>query len=296
MQKIITVIGATGSGKSDFAVKLAKRFNGEVISADSRQIYKGLDLSTGKVTPEEMDGVPHHLLNIVPLGKPYSVYNFKQDATKAIGGISSRGKLPIICGGTGLYTRALVEGFSLTERDIDNAVASELEEKTIEELQQIIATNNIPLVETDIKNKRRLISAIVKHKHNILEAENAPEYNALQICLVFPREQQRERIKARLKARLDAGMLAEIEEAIKAGADPEFLKTLGLDMRYSVMQLNGEFKNYDEFFETLFTKECQYAKRQQTWFKKEKNCIYINPLEDDAFETACTQIKNFLGK
>lgn len=296
MQKIITVIGATGSGKSDFAVKLAKRFNGEVISADSRQIYKGLNLSTGKITPEEMSGVPHHLLNIVPLGKPYSVYNFKHHATKAIADISSRGKLPIICGGTGLYTRALVEGFSLTERNIDNAVASELEEKTIEELQQIIATNNIPLVETDIKNKRRLISAIVKYKYNILEAENAPEYNALQICLTIPREQQRERIKARLKARLDAGMLTEIEEAIKAGADPEFLKTLGLDMRYSVMQLNSEFKNYDEFFETLFTKECQYAKRQQTWFKKEKNCIYINPLEESAFETACTKIKNFLGE
>ncbi len=295
MQKLVTVIGPTAVGKSDFAVRLAKKFNGEIISADSRQIYKNLNLTTGKITEEETQGVKHHLIDILDVGEPYSVYNFVKDAKECVTNISSHGKLPIVCGGTGLYTRALVEGFDLTEREKPNETrASELGLMSLEELSKIISEKNIPLVETDAKNKRRVINAILKFESGVQKTVNKSEYDYLQICLTCERKKLRERIKTRLQKRIDAGMIDEIKNVLADGADKEFLKTLGLDVKNTVLYLEGEFKNYEEYFEKTWIGDCQFAKRQVTWFKKEKNCVYLDVLDESSFNKACEEVEKFL--
>ena len=295
MQKLITVIGATALGKSDFAVKLAKKFNGEIVSADSRQIYKKLNLTTGKITASEMQGIKHHMLDLIEPAKPYSVFDFVTDAKPVVEKICESGKLPIICGGTGLYTRALVEGFGLTEREkADEKQAAQLSRLTVDELQQIVAENKIVLVETDVKNKRRLINAILKHKQNVKNVPNNRQYKVLQICLTCEREALRERIKVRLQKRIAAGMLDEVKKLINDGYNKDFLKTLGLDIKYAIMYLDGEFKTFDEYFERAWISDCQYSKRQTTWFKKERDCIYLDIFDTECFEKACKEVEKFL--
>jgi len=297
MQKIITVIGATAIGKSDFAVKLAKQFNGEIISADSRQIYRKLNLTTGKVTLEETCGIKHHLIDIIDVNTPYSVYNFVSDANKCIDNILSKNKLPIICGGTGLYTRAIVEGFNLEQRDnIDENRKIELEKMSVENLIKIVETNKIEITPTDIKNKRRVINAILKFESGVKQLPNQPQYNVLQICLTSDREVSRARIRLRLKKRIENGMIEEVREVINAGGDKEFLKNLGLEFKHTVMYIDGEYKTFEEYFEKLYTAICQFSKRQVTWFKKEKNCIYLDAFDSKSFDVACKEIQKFLSK
>ena len=295
MHKLITVIGPTAVGKSDFAVELAKKFNGEIVSADSRQIYRKLNLTTGKITSSDMQGIKHHMLDLMEPTKPYSVYDFVTNAKPIVEKICKSGKLPIICGGTGLYTRALVEGFGLTEREkADGEQVAQLNSLTVDELQQIVAENKINLVETDFKNKRRLINAILKHKQNVKNVPNKRQYKVLQICLTCEREALRERIKERLQKRIDAGMLDEVKQLINDGYNKDFLKTLGLDIKYAIMYLDGEFKTFEEYFERAWISDCQYSKRQTTWFKKESDCIYLDISDIDCFEKACLAVKEFL--
>lgn len=297
MQKIITVIGATALGKSDFAVKLAKKFNGEIVSADSRQIYKNLNLTTGKVTSDETCGIEHYLIDIIDVNTPYSVYNFLIDADKCINKIISKNRLPIICGGTGLYTRALVEGYNLNETEnINQERLNELNKLSVENLIKIIKQKNIGIVETDIRNKRRLIKAILNFENGDNKTPNTQKYNFLQICLTCDREVSRDRIRERLKKRIDAGMIDEVKNVIKAGGDKEFLKGLGLEFKHTVMYIDNEYKNFEEYFEKLYNAICQFSKRQVTWFKKEKNIIYLDALDSNSFDIAVEEIEKFLKK
>ena len=224
--KIISLVGITASGKSALGIKLAQEFNGEIVSCDSRQIYEGLDLGSGKVTKQEQAIVPHHLLDICPPGKTFNVFEFQKLAYAAIDDILARGKLPILVGGSGLYSRSIVEGY---------VFASEAKQ---------------PL------------------------HENKPRYDVLQICIMPPREVIEPLVIKRIQERLDEGMIEETAELVKQGTPKEWFSSLGLEYFWNVLYIEGKI-NLDEYKRLLKDKVMQFIKRQRTWFRKEKNTIYL---------------------
>lgn len=273
ISKIIVVLGPTASGKSDLAVEIALKFNGEVVSADSRQVYTGLDIGTGKITMEEMHGIPHHLLDIADPREQYSVSHFKRDAEKAIEGILLRGKLPILCGGTGLYIQAIVDNVLAPEIVPDEALRTKLSVKTPDELFTMLQKLDPKRAEAiDAKNPRRLVRAIeiVRRLGSVPNLPNRPpKYQALQIGLCAESKTLRERIETRLKKRLDEGMTEEAIRLRKDGLTFKRMDELGLEYRYLAKYLQGEITREDMEKE-LAVKIGQYAKRQMTWFKRDK--------------------------
>lgn len=291
--KIITVVGTTASSKSSLGIELAKIFDGEVVSADSRQVYKGMDLGTGKVTEEEIQGVPHHMLDIISPNEPFSVADFQRMAYPIIDDIIARGKLPIIVGGTGLYTRAIVEGFSLSECKPDEKLRAELDKKTCEELVKILHEHGIEDIK-DPQNKRRLVRQIEKIEGGTKEqAESNPRYDVLQLGMTFDRDVLYQRIGERLDIRINDGMVEEIKGLMDAGATPEFLESLGLEYRYTYRYLTGKYKDFQEYHDDLFKHIRHFAKRQVTWFKKEKNIVWLDTKKDYLSE-ATKLVEDFL--
>lgn len=269
-QKIVVVCGPTATGKSDKAVEIALERNGEIISADSRQVYKGLDIGSGKITNEEMRGVPHHLLDVVKPMDIFSVEEFVEQGKKAIEEILSKEKLPIICGGTGYYIDALVYNIRFPEVTPDTELRKELETYSLERLQNKLKELDPERYESvDTKNPVRLIRAIEiatkLGKVPLLERESS--YEVEWIYLDFPDDILKERIYKRLITRLENGMLDEAKQLNKEGLSFERMKQLGLEYRYQTMHLLGEI-SYNEMIEQLSTKIWQFAKRQRTWFKK----------------------------
>jgi len=232
--KIISLVGLTASGKSAIGIQLAQQFNGEIISCDSRQIYKGLDIGTAKVTKEEQKLVPHHLLDVVEAGGEFNVFDFQKLAYKTIDDILRRGKLPILVGGTGLYSRSIVQGYSF----------------------------------------ERAATA------------GTPRYDVLQICLMPPKEYIRPLVQQRIDNRLKQGMIEETRELLEQGVSREWLKSLGLEYLWNVLYIEGNV-TLDEYRKQLATKTMQYAKRQRTWFKKEKNAVYLT--EPETFLQQCLE-------
>lgn len=268
--KIIVVCGPTATGKSDAAVEIALKQNGEIISADSRQVYKGLDIGSGKITQEEMKGVPHHLLDVAKPMDIFSVEEFVELGTKAIKEILDRGKLPIICGGTGYYIDALVYNIHFPEVAPNIDLRNELEKFSLEELQEKLQKLDPERYETiDIKNPVRLIRAIeiASALGRVPEIIRDSKYDIEWIYLDFPDEILKERIYKRLLMRLDAGMLHEAKRLHAEGMTYERMKQLGLEYRYMAMHLLEEL-SYEEMIEQLNTKIWQFTKRQRTWFKK----------------------------
>lgn len=291
--KIITVVGTTASSKSSLGIELAKIFNGEVVSADSRQVYKGMDLGTGKVTEEEIQGVPHHMLDIISPNEPFSVADFQKLVYPIIDDIIARGKLPIIVGGTGLYTRAIVEGFSLSECKPDEKLRAELDKKTCEELVKILHEHGTEDIK-DPQNKRRLVRQIEKIEGGTKEqAESNPRYDVLQLGMTFDRDVLYQRIGERLDIRINDGMVEEIKGLMDAGATPEFLEGLGLEYRYTYRYLTGKYKDFQEYHDDLFKHIRHFAKRQVTWFKKEKNIVWLDTKKDYLSE-ATKLVEDFL--
>ncbi len=273
MEKLISIIGQTSSGKSDLAVCLAKKFNGEIVSADSRQVYRGLDYCSGKITVKEMQGVPHKMIDVVELNTQYSLYDFQKRCYLCIDDIIKRGRLPFLVGGTGLYTRSIVQGFNLDEATPDFNLRSELQKKSVAELVELCTKLNISI---DCKQTeftaRRLVRLIEKQGKL---TENTPKYDVLQIGIKWNRETIYKRIKERLEKRIP-NMISEIQGLLGSGVDKNFLIGLGLEAKNVVKFLDGEFNGYDEFFEQLFKEERHFAKRQQTWYNKEKNVIWLD--------------------
>ncbi len=291
--KLITVIGTTACGKSDLAIKLARHFDGEIISADSRQIYRGLDLGTGKVTAEEQAMAKHHLIDILDPNTPYSAAEFQQDAYNAIDSVIAAGKLPILCGGTGLYSRAVVEGYDFSDAPPSQELRDELSVKTREELLAILASHGVVDIDAQ-KSSRHLIRMIEKIVDGgTHEPCNKPKYDVLQLAMTFDRPILLERIKTRLEARIKAGMIEEVENLLNGGATPEFLEGLGLEYRYTYRYIAGMYESYDAYFEQLNTEINKFSKRQMTWFRKEKNVIWLDMNTD--FEAQAIQyIEDFL--
>jgi tRNA dimethylallyltransferase len=268
---IIVVAGPTASGKSDFAVELALKNNGEIISADSRQVYKGLDIGTGKITHEEMKGIPHYMLDVVNVGDEFSVSEYAKRAKPILEDIFERGKTPIICGGTGQYIDALIYDVALPAVAPNETLRQQLEKKDVDELYHELAAKDPYRADAvDRYNKVRLIRALeIVHELGYVPPLHEPKLvYKTEFYLMNPsRELVRERIKKRLLARLQNGMLDECKKLLEQGVTHEELEKLGLEYRYMSRHIRGEI-SYEEMIEELKNKICQYAKRQDTWNKK----------------------------
>lgn len=271
LHKVIVVAGPTASGKSDFAVELALKNGGEVISADSRQVYKGLDIGTGKITKEEMKGVPHHMLDIVNVGDEFSVAEYARIAKPILEDILARGKTPIICGGTGQYIDALIYDTETPGVPANHDLRNELEKKDVDELYAELAEKDpFSADRVDRYNKVRLIRAleIVYELGSVPPLKEAKLlYPTVMYLLTPSRERIHEKTTERLLKRFNGGMLEECKAVIASGISHEQLDKLGLEYRYMSRHLRGEL-SYDEMVNTLKEKTNQYAKRQVTWLKK----------------------------
>lgn len=295
MNKLVVIAGTNASGKSGLGIELAKKYNAEIVSADSRQVFKGLDLGSGKVTAEEMQGVKHHLLDVVNPNDFFSLSQFQNMAYEAIDDIISRGKTPFLVGGTGLYVNSVVDGYNLAGSRPDPEIRKEMESKSIEELITYLRENNPSALETvDIQNKRRLERAAEKAASGAKkDLPSIPRYETLVIGVTWPREVLYERIRERLDRRLDEGMIDEVKNLREAGATDDFLYRLGLEYRYILMYLRGEFESFDAFYDKLFMEIRHLAKEQMTWFRKRQDINWIDMSEDPVGE-ASKLIDNFL--
>ena len=299
MNKVIVVLGQTSTGKSDFAVEIAKQVGGEIISADSRQVYKGMDLGTGKITKKEMRGIHHHLLDIYSPSKIFTVNEFQKKANEIIKEILARGKVPIICGGTGFYIDAVVDGNIFPDVPPNKKLREELSKKSTPELLRIlIKLDKKRAKNIDINNPVRLIRAIEISKAlgkvpKIKKEES--KYEFLKIGLELPPEILKERIKTRLLARMKKGMIKEVETLHKNGTSWKRLNNLGLEYRYVALYLQGKIKK-DEMTEKLYTDIWHFAKRQKTWFKRDENIIWVDPRKNIEKTKALKEVKGFLNK
>ena len=285
--KILIVLGPTASGKSDLAVRLAKERNGEVISADSRQVYKGLDIGSGKITKKEMDGIPHHLLDVVSPNKIFTASDYARLARKAADDIIKRGKLPIICGGTGFYIDALLYGDSFAPVPPDPEIRKKLEKLSIEEMAaKLSELDPERFASIDTKNRVRLLRAleiVMSSGLPVPKLERKPRYDAEKIGILWDKETLDKRIELRLDNRLrpladGGGMIDEVSNLKfpKKGRGMTWkrLYDLGLEYRYISLYLKGEL-DYDTMRSELLNAIRHYAKRQMTWFKRDKEIRWI---------------------
>ncbi|HET8580870.1 MAG TPA: tRNA (adenosine(37)-N6)-dimethylallyltransferase MiaA [Candidatus Paceibacterota bacterium] len=297
MQKVIVIAGPTASGKSALAVELARESDGEVISADSRQVYRGLDIGTGKIMPDEMQGIPHHLLDIADPTDAFTAARFAEAGRAAIEGIAGRGKLPIICGGTGFYIDALLGRAALPEVEPDPALRDELSRRSAPELYaQLQELDPARAAAIDRNNPARLIRAI-----EVATALGAvpplprpsPRYDALWIGIAWPDDALRQRIRTRLLARLDAGMIDEAKRLHAAGLSFARMRELGLEYRALADLLEGRVSE-DAFIETLATKIRQYARSQMKYWKRNLAIQWVRGA--DPLPQAEALVREFLAK
>lgn len=271
--EVIAIVGPTASGKSALAVEIARLLGGEVVSADSRQIYKGLDIGTGKITKKEMRGVPHHLLDVANPMRTMSVVQYERLATHAIRDILSRGKVPIVCGGTGLYVDAILTNASFPPVPPNKKLRNALEKLSVDELFKKLAILDPGRSETiDPKNPRRLIRAIeiATVLGSVPERVPATErYNTLYLGINLPKEELSARIHTRLYARMRRGMVAEARHLHEQGLSWKRMESLGLEYRFLAEFLQKKISK-EEMLLGLETAIRQYAKRQMVWFKKNK--------------------------
>ena len=293
--KLVSIVGTTASGKSSLGIELAELYGTEIVSADSRQVYRHLDLGTGKVTPEEMARVKHHLIDILDLNQPFSMAEFQPLAYQAIDDIASRGMLPLLVGGTGLYTRSVVEGYTLVDVPPNEELRTTLAQKGADELRAILKTYGITDIAGEV-SERRMIRMIEKLTAGVsAESESQPRYDVLQLGMTFERDVLYRRILERLDARIKEGMIEEVENIVKMGATPEFLEKLGLEYRYTYRYISGQYPSFEDYRAELYKEICHFAKRQMTWFKKEKSIIWLDTSRDP-FAEARELIDKFMEK
>lgn len=296
MEKLVVIAGTNASGKSGLGIELAKKYGAEIVSADSRQVFEGLDLGSGKVTPEEMQGVPHHLIDVAKPNDFFSLTDFQDKAYEAIDDIIARGSKAFLVGGTGLYVNSVVDGFNIKREPVDEVLRNELTAKSIEELIALLEEKNPEVLKTiDLKNKRRLERAAERAIKGITEEpKNTPRYETLVLGVTWDREVLYARIKERLDRRLDQGMLDEVKNLRANGATDDFLYSLGLEYRFILMYLRGEFGSFNAFYNKLFMEIRHLAKEQMTWFRKRQDMHWIDMSKDPVAE-ASKLIDEFYG-
>jgi len=281
MKKLITILGPTACGKTSLAAALALRVDGEIISADSRQVYRRMDIGTGKDLSDYrpvVDGstvnIPYHLIDICEPGTKYNLFQYQQDFFDAYNDIVGRDKVPILCGGTGLYIEAVLKGYKLSPVPQNQELRDSLEGKTLEELTAILAelkqrSGSVMHNKTDVDSCQRAIRAIEIETYNIehpMPKRELPPVDSLIIGLQIDRELRRERISRRLKDRLEEGMVDEIRGLLDSGIAAEDLIYYGLEYKFVTQYVIGQL-SYDEMFRQLEIAIHQFAKRQMTWFR-----------------------------
>jgi len=278
---LLVILGPTASGKSDLAVKLARRFNGEVVSADSRQVYKGLDIGTGKITKKEMHGVPHHLLDVASPNHIFTAAEYQKLGKRALRNIWRRGKLPIICGGTGFYIDTLLYEYKLPGTKPNAALREKLEKLSADSLyEKLKKLDQARALTIDRHNKRRLIRAL-----EIIAATGKPvpppppktsPYFYLKIGIRKNEFELSGQIKKRLIKGLRTGLIGEVRGLLKSGVSMRRLDELGLEYRFVARYLRSELRTNNELIETLAAAIRRYAKRQMTWFKRDRQIHWIS--------------------
>ena len=308
---MLTIIGPTACGKTRFAVRLAQEFDGEIISGDSRHVYRRMDLGTGKdLSDYESDGkkVAYHLIDIAEPGTKYNVYQFQRDFVKAYQDVSSRGKLPILCGGTGLYIESVLRGYRMSYVPENKALRKSLEGKSLKELTEQLRSYKELHNTTDVDTAQRAIRAIeIEEYYRLHPAEESPDNqenervlqaigeHPLMVGLNISRELRRSRISARLRQRLDEGMLDEVRGLLAEGIAPDDLIYYGLEYKYLTLHAIGQL-SYEEMFRQLEIAIHQFAKRQMTWFRgMERRGLQIHWLNcEDDIEHNVSMVKELL--
>lgn len=269
---LVTILGPTATGKTQLATALAARIDGEIISADSRQIYRGMDIGTGKDLGEYVvDGkpIPYHLIDIVDAGYKYNVFEYQRDFLKAFESVNQRGHLPILCGGTGLYVEAVLNGYKLLAVPDNQLLREHLANKTLDELTSILSGYKTLHNQTDVDTVKRAIRAIEIEAYYQTHEEETVEYPELKSLIIgvgIDREVRREKITKRLKARLNEGMIDEVKMLLDSGIQPDDLIYYGLEYKFVTNYLLGKL-TFDELFTQLEIAIHQFAKRQMTWFR-----------------------------
>lgn len=276
-ERLITILGPTASGKTDLAAHLAAAVNGEIISADSRQVYRGMDIGTGKDLADYIvDGkeIPYHLIDIADPGTKYNVFEYQRDFLKAYEGIVERGNTPILCGGTGMYIESVLKGYRLFEVPENKELRESLADRSLEELTAMLIelkneNNSTMHNSTDVDTVKRAIRAIeieTYYKDTPVEQKSFPDINSIVFGVSVTREERREKITSRLRKRLAEGMIDEIKGLIDGGVKPEDLIYYGLEYKFVTQYVIGDI-TYDEMFSQLEIAIHQFSKRQMTWFR-----------------------------
>ena len=268
---LLVITGPTASGKTSRAADCAMAFGGEIISADSRQLYTGMDIGTGKDI-DDYGTVPYHIIDIVPAGYKYNLFEYLRDAQAAISDVESRGKLPILCGGTGLYVESILKGLRLPEVPENKELRASLKGKSLSELTEILSGMKTLHNDTDVDTAQRAIRAIEiatyyrEHPEEAINTTPHPITDATVIGVEIDRENRRRRITNRLHARIKEGMIEEVETLLKSGIAAEDLIYYGLEYKYLTLYLTGEMSR-DQMISELEIAIHQFAKRQMTWFR-----------------------------
>lgn len=276
---LVVVLGPTASGKTKLAVRLAEVLNGEIISADSRQVYKGMDIGTGKDLGDYGD-VPYHLIDVAEPGEEFNLFQFQRLFYDKFEEIRSRGKMPVMAGGTGLYLEAILQGYRMAEVPENPSLRAELEGCSFEELEQRLRHSSTrPHNTTDLLDRSRLVRAIEIAEHKVPDPEPLPEIRPVIFGIRWPRDLLKERITKRLKERLEQGMVEEVLQLHQQGISYEKLEFFGLEYRFVSRFLKKEL-NKNDMFQKLKAAIHDFAKRQETWFRRmERNGIVINWLD-----------------
>lgn len=302
----VYITGPTATGKTRRAVSLARRLGGEIVSADSRQVYRNMDLGTGKDLGEYGD-VPVHMIDIVDAGYRYNLYEYLRDANAVLDGLAADGKPAIVCGGTGLYVESLAKGIKLPEVPADQALREELEKKPLAELTRILASMKRLHNTTDVDTVKRAVRAIEiekyyqSHPEDAAAAKGVLNNEALIIAIDIDRETRRHRISRRLRERLDCGMVDEVRGLIDQGVDEDTLLYYGLEYKFITLYITGRL-TYTEMVNQLETAIHQFAKRQMTWFRgMERRGFRLHwlayDMSDEEFNDAViTLIENHPGR
>lgn len=295
---MITVLGPTASGKTPLAAQLALRLNGEIISADSRQVYRRMDLGTGKdLADYQIDGIqiPYHLIDICEPGTQYNVYEYQRDFTQAYLSVKQRNRLPVLCGGTGLYLESVLRGYRMDSVPENEPLRLALADKSLEELTEMLKQYKTLHNKTDVDSVKRAIRAIEiaeYYQQHPVNQTDMPAVESLVIGIDIPRELRRERITLRLKQRLQEGMIDEVRSLLAEGIPPENLIYYGLEYKFLTNHVLGHLTE-KEMYEQLEIAIHQFAKRQMTWFRgMERRGTHINWIDGTLpLEEKLTQIE-----
>ncbi|MDR3458611.1 MAG: tRNA (adenosine(37)-N6)-dimethylallyltransferase MiaA [Verrucomicrobiae bacterium] len=296
MQNLIVILGTNASGKSELGIRLANHLGGEIVSADSRQVYRGLDLGSGKITPAQAGTVKHHLIDVADLSDYFSLAQYQRAAYSAIDSISGSGRRPLLVGGTGLYISAIVAGYELVEVPPNDPLRTELEGLPLPQLvARLEKADPAAASRIDKGNRRRLIRAIeiaAGGGTHTTAHQSSPRYNCLQLGLTWPREILEQRIEQRLRDRLANGMIEEVAGLRARGVPDLRLEKLGLEYRYITRFLRGELATLDDLRRELGIAIRQFAKGQITWFKRDRRILWLDPF-GDYFQEACDRVREW---